>query len=212
MDEHYLDAQKIKIKRREGVLILKMDGQCLKLAPPKRAIPLSAPDEFIVLSDEHSHEIGVLRRLDDLEPDSRELLGDELYQRYRATIIERVLSIKRDPISGLIRWAVEVEQDDDGDEPQLPMGIKPSLGLRLLRKTRAKSENDQSDGADLDASHAGDDVTTGREVVFHIAGNEDVQNARYPRIFITDTNGRRYEVPNCEHLDLASRRMCERYF
>ena len=42
-------------------------------------------------------------------------------------------------------------------------------------------------------------MATGREVTFHIAGNEDVQNARYPRIFITDTEGRRYEVPNCEH-------------
>ncbi len=200
MDKHFLCANKIKIKCRDGALILKMDGQCVKIAPPRRAIPLSAPDEFIVLSDEDGKEIGIIRHLDDLEPDSRQLLAEELYEMYRATIIERVLSIKRDPISGLIRWAVEVENNGD-DEPQLPMGIKPALGLRLLKKAGVKKEEAQPG-----------QLTMGREIVFHIAGNEDVQNARYPRIFITDTEGRRYEVPNCEHLDLASRRMCERYF
>ena len=200
MDKHFLCANKIKIKCREGALILKMDGQCVKIAPPRRAIPLSAPDEFIVLSDEDGKEIGIIRHLDDLEPDSRQILAEELYEMYRATIIERVLSIKRDPISGLIRWAVEVENNGD-DEAQLPLGIKPALGLRLLKKAGVKKEEAQPG-----------QLTMGREIVFHIAGNEDVQNARYPRIFITDTEGRRYEVPNCEHLDLASRRMCERYF
>ena len=204
MDEHFLCANKIKIKRRDGALILKMDGQCLNLAQPRRAVPLSAPDEFIVLSDEDNREIGIIRRLDDLEPDSRQLLGDELYRIYRAIIIERVLSVKRDPISGLIRWAVEIETDDE-EEPTLAPGIKPALGVRLLKKARAKTtgENEEFEPGE---------VTTGREVVFHIAGTEDVQNARYPRIFITDTQSRRYEVPNCEALDLASRRMCERYF
>lgn len=201
MDGHFLCAKNLKIKRRDGVLILKMDGQCVNLAAPRRAVPLTSPDEFIVLIGEDGKEIGILRCLADLEPDSRQLLEEELYEIYRATIIERVLSIKRDAVSGLIRWAVEVENSDDDDKPQLPTGIKPALGLRLLQKAGVKTEAEQPG-----------QLTTGREVVFHIAGNEDVQNARYPRIFIGDTEGRRYEVPNCEHLDLASRRMCERYF
>ncbi len=201
MNKHFLCAKKIKIKCRDGALILKMDGQCVKLSPPRRAIPLSSPDDFIVLSDEQGKEIGIIRHLDDLEPDSRQLLAEELYELYRATIIERVLSVKRDPLSGLIRWAVEVETDDEDEQQQLPAGIKPALGLRFLKKASVKSE----------AAQPGH-LTMGRESVFHIAGNEDVQNARYPRIFITDTEGRRYEVPDCESLDMASRRMCERYF
>ena len=207
---HFLSPQKIKIKRRDGALVLKMDGQCLPMSPPRRAAPMSAPDEFIVLSDEAGEELGVIRRIADLEPDSRELLEDELYQQYKTIKIERVLSIKRDVVSGLIRWAVEIESDDH-EEPQLALGLKPSLGVRLLKKARAKSPAENEGGAVAEGSLLGEE-TTGREVVFHIAGTEDVQNARYPRIFIGDTEGRRYEVPDCEALDLASRRMCERYF
>ena len=210
-NSHYLTPQKIKIKRRDGALILKMDGQCLTMAPPRRAVPLSAPDEFIVLSNEAGEELGVIRRIADLEPDSRELLEDELYQRYKTIIIERVLSVKRDPISGLIRWAVEIERDDESDEPQLAAGLKPILGVRLLKRARAKTALDENGDAVADSALPGEE-TTGREVVFHIAGTEDVQNARYPRIFIGDTQGRKYEIPNCEELDLTSRRLGERYF
>ena len=215
-NSHFLAPQKIKIKRREGALILKMDGQCLKMAAPRRAAPLSAPDEFIVLSNEAGEELGVIRRLADLEPDSRELLEDELYQRYRTIKIERVLSVKRDPISGLIRWAVEIERDEH-EEPQLAAGLKPSLGVRLLKRARAKtaveSENPGENGGDVaDDKPLPGEETTGSEVVFHIAGTEDVQNARYPRIFIGDTQGRKYEISNCEELDLNSRRLGERYF
>ena len=215
---HFLSPHKIKIKRRDGALILKMDGQCLQMSPPRRAIPLSAPDEFIILSDEAGEELGVVRRLTDLEPDSRELLQDELYQRYKTIIIERVLSVKRDPVSGLIRWAVEVERDER-DEPQLAPGLKPSLGVRLLKRARAKAPTETDNSAEGDDGVADGsegalpgEEATGGEIVFHIAGNEDVQNARYPRIFIGDTQGRKYEIPNCEALDLNSRRLGERYF
>lgn len=208
-NSHFLSPQKIKIKRRDGALILKMDGQCLKMSAPRRAVPLSAPDEFIVLSSEAGEELGIIRRIADLEPNSRELLEDELYQRYRTILIERVLSVKRDPISGLIRWAVEVESDE-GEEPQLALGLKPSLGVRLLKRARVKAQV-QENGEATEDSLPGEE-TTGREVVFHIAGTEDVQNARYPHIFIGDTQGRKYEIPNCEELDLNSRRLGERYF
>lgn len=210
-DYHFLAPQKIKIKRRDGALILKLDGQCLKMSPPRRAAPLSAPDEFIVLSNEAGEELGIIRHVSDLEPDSRALLEDELYQRYRTTIIERVLSVKRDPISGLIRWAVEIEHGEH-DEPQLAAGLKPSLGVRLLKKARPKSPIESEGGAVAADAVLPGEVTTGSEIVFHIAGTEDVQNARYPRIFIGDTQGRKYEIPNCEELDLNSRRLGERYF
>ena len=47
---------------------------------------------------------------------------------------------------------------------------------------------------------------------FTIAGQEDVAVARYPQIFIVDTERRRYEISNCDALDLDSRRAADRFF
>ena len=197
MSEHFLRADKLKIKRRDGQLILKMDGQCSKLAPPRRALPVSSPDEWISLSDVDGRELGLLRRVADLEPDSRAILEEELDGLYNATIIERVLEIKREPLSNQIRWRVEIETGDDA--PPAPL-LKSKV--RWLSRARAKN---------VDADET-DEVTSARERVFYISGTEDVQNARYPRIFIGDTQGNRYEISNCEELDLYSRRLGERYF
>ena len=205
-DYHYLDPKKVKIKRRDGALLLKLDGQCLPLSPPRRAIPISAPDEFIVLSNEAGEELGIVRRLDDLEPCSRDLLADELERIYHATVIERVISIKRDTMLAITTWIVEVAAEGD-EEPAILPDLKPILGVRLLKKPRVKAGAEAGQEVEVLG-----ETTSGRQVTFEIAGHVDVQNARYPRIFITDTQGRRYEIPNCEELDLNSRRLGERYF
>ena len=197
----FLLPHTIKVKRRDGQLMLKADGQCVHLSPPRRSLPLSAPDEFIVLSDSDNVELGIVRRVADLEPESRAILEEELERLYRTIIIERVLEIKRDPLSNQIMWRVEIEPDDEPMlAPTLAPVLKPALGVRLLQRARAKGESDAGE------------VMSAREMIFHIAGTEDVQNARYPRIFIGDTQGRRYEIANCEELDLNSRRLGERYF
>jgi hypothetical protein len=55
------------------------------------------------------------------------------------------------------------------------------------------------------------DIAT-EEREFLINGQEDVQTARYPHIYIVDTDRNRYEILNCEALDLESRRAAERFF
>ena len=206
---HFLDPQKIKIKRRDGQLLLKMDGQCVPLAQPRRALPFTAPGEFVALSDEAGAELGQVRRIADLEPHSRAILEEELERLYHTTIIGRVLEIKRDPLSNQIMWRVEVETEADEPilAPMLAPVPRPKPGVRWLARARAKSEP-RAPGA----TDAAGELLSAREVIFHIAGSEDVQNARYPRIFIGDTQGRRFEIPDCEELDLNSRRLGERYF
>jgi hypothetical protein len=193
---HFLPPQKIKICHHEGVLTLKMDGQKLKLAPPKRALPLTNPDEFIVLTDENGQEIGVIKALRDLEPASRERLSARLEEIYFVMPILRVLDVEREPLSGNVRWRVEVEAQPG--EESLESDEKLSA-FRLLR--RPKLEGDEIEPE-----------VPRREITFLIAGGEDIHTARYPQIFFTDTNGNRYEIPNCEALDLASRRASERFF
>ena len=193
---HFLPPHKLKICCKDGALFLKMDGQKIRLAPPKRALPLSNPDEFIVLSDEEGNEIGVVRALRDLDPESRQKLSDELAQIYRITQILRVLDVEREPLSGQIRWRVEVEAEGEPipDDNEAKVGV-----FQLLR--RSKLENGEAQ-----------DAGPRREITFFIAGAEDVQTGRYPQIFLTDIEGNRYEIPNSESLDLTSRRLAERYF
>ncbi len=42
---------------------------------------------------------------------------------------------------------------------------------------------------------------------FVVAGSEHIYTSRYPRIFLVDEGGNRYEIPNFERLDPRSRRI-----
>lgn len=45
-----------------------------------------------------------------------------------------------------------------------------------------------------------------------IPSSDNIYKARYPRIFIVDEDGQRYEIPNCDALDSRSRRLLAHYF
>lgn len=192
---HFLPPQKLKITHKDKGYFLHLDGQKTKIAPPKRALPLSSPDDFIVLSDEEGGEIGVLKRLDSLDPDSREILGAWLEEIYLVTPILKILEVDREPLSGQVRWRVEIESSEGDEEATAP---EKSGAVRLLRRVK-------SDAKALEAESR-------RELTFYLAGAEDIQSARYPQIFLTDVEGNRYEIMDCETLDLNSRRLAQQYF
>jgi hypothetical protein len=73
----------------------------------------------------------------------------------------------------------------------------------ILNRLRLRLNRDRVEGEP--------DVAT-EEREFLINGQEDVQTARYPHIYIVDTDRNRYEIVNCETLDLESRRAAERFF
>jgi hypothetical protein len=74
---------------------------------------------------------------------------------------------------------------------------------KILSRIRQRLNRDRVEGEP--------DVAT-EEREFLINGQEDVQTARYPHIYIVDTDRNRYEILNCETLDLESRRAAERFF
>jgi hypothetical protein len=201
MQTQFLDTKTLRLKRREGALILVRGEQKTPLAPPRRALPLSNPDEYIVLSDSDGEEIGWLRRVADLEASSRAALEATLKEIYVVTRIARIREVEKEALSGQIRWRVEIARDetdeiahedaDDADEST------PNMGARLMKKlSRDRDETE----------------TSSEEREFFIAGTEDVQSARYPQIFIVDTERNRYVITDCEALDVESRRAAERYF
>jgi len=170
MQTYFFPPKKLKICQHGSALFLKMDGQKIELSQPKRALPLTNPDEYILLGSAEGEELGFIRKISELDEHSRNTLERALEEAYRVTKIIKVLSVDRDPISGQISWSVEIENSENEDE------------------------------------------MSSREVTFAIAGAEDVQTARYPQIFFTDVEENRYEIDNCEAMDLGSRRASERYF
>lgn len=195
---HFLSPQNLKICRKDGAYFLKMDGQKTQIAPPRRALPHSNPDEFVVLSDESGQEIGVIRHMDALEPDSRATLQAYLDELYQVTPILKILAVDREPMSGQVRWRVEIEvsDTDEGDEGALVLP-ENTRTLRLLRRVKTDADPEEQPR---------------RELIFVSAGAEDVESSRYPQIFLTDIDGNRYEIPDCESLDLNSRRIAQQYF
>lgn len=222
MQTKFLNAKELRLKRCHGALALVTPAKKTPLAPPRRALPLSNPDEYIVLSDSDGTEIGWLRSIAELDEDSRLALQKTLSELYVVTRIARVREVEKEPLSGHIRWRVEIEREEaaeqigDGPDLDLAGGLDPAagdasangdalangdsapgMGARLLKKlSRDRDEDEQSSD----------------ERVFFIAGTEDVQTARYPQIFIVDTERNRYEILDCEALDIESRRAAERYF
>lgn len=174
MEGNVFDPKRIHLREEDGVLWLEENGERTELDPPKRALPLSSPAEWIMLSSIEGEELGIVRRVSELDSTSQRMLRAALEQAYRITTITRVLEVEREPVSGQIAWRVEIESDE-----------------------HPNSE---------------DDLVSGKEVTFHLSGGEDVQTARYPHIYFTDLDGNRFQILNCEAMDLPSRRASERYF
>jgi hypothetical protein len=216
-------------------MLLDMDGQTVTLAPPKRALPISEPDRYIMLTNTDGEEIGMVRAVADLEPHSRAVLEAALKRTYVMERITRILEVEKEALSGQTRWRVEIaiSEEEMEDTRAMPSIFKRALGNRATSGSEAAAEDDTDDKSNSmqkvrwlrrqSSSGDGDDdsddentevivsrvVTEERE--FCISGQEDVKTARYPQIFIVDTEGHRYEIPNCEELDLASRRAAERF-
>lgn len=264
----FLDSHNLRLHRDEHhALRLESPHMSTHVATVRRALPLSEPEKFLVLSDPLGDEIGVVRDLNELEQASREVLREALTRDYSITRITRILKVEREPLSGQIRWQVEIASDDETEEPakqsqvltaldQLEPHVVPlqnsattktvSSGTRSnaagfnthdgatgigdkngnasdganesVDSTEASEGEAESDGKLLrrlrrrlrDRSEGDGSATQERE--FSISGQEDVQTARYPHIYIVDTERNRYEIPDCEALDLESRRAAESYF
>jgi hypothetical protein len=227
----YLPPYKLQLRQRsDGGLLMEMDGQSVELAAPKRTMPLSDPDHYIMLSDENGQELGIIRNPEELDNQSRDVLQEALKRAYVIDLITRILEVEKEALTGQTRWRVEIalSESADASEPAAPSGLSRALGA-LARSDARGDERNKSLGRvrwllnrDKDEAKAPspadtvEDEDTTRIVTeereFMISGPEDIKTARYPHIYIVDTDGHRYEIPDCESLDLASRRAAERFF
>lgn len=225
---YFLPARKLKLRRREdGSVCMNLDGQKMVLAPPKRSLPLTDPNRFILLYDSEGNEVGIVRDIEELEPASREVLQEALAQAYVMDRIVRVLEVERDTLTGQVRWRVEIAVPEDREAAALDEkpaadhdnhdGDDTTVTARLpgrIRLFKSRDDKQRDDKESKDASDKERDALVVRteEREFLINGQEDIQTARYPHIYIVDIERNRYEILNCEELDIESRQAAERYF
>ena len=81
-------------RNANGFLGLELGGEDYRRVQLSRALPFSAPEEYICVADMEGKEVAVLERLDEFEVGARELLEAELGIRYFYPVITQVKSIK----------------------------------------------------------------------------------------------------------------------
>lgn len=75
-----------------------------------QAAPLSKPGEYLSLLDGKGDEFALVRRLDDLEPQSRTVAEQELARRYLTAKIQRLTSLKQE--FGVTYWHARTDKGE----------------------------------------------------------------------------------------------------
>ena len=97
------------------------DRSCLRVVP-MYSFPLSMRDQYISLRDMAGEELGMIRRLDELDKEARKLLEEELRRRYATPEIVEIRSIG--DRFGVVEWDVET---DKGPKKFLTRSLHDSL-------------------------------------------------------------------------------------
>lgn len=107
----WLNPAKVQIRRapnsREVRLIVE-DSRCYLHVGFVRSFPFSDPTHYISVIAADGKEIGMFRDLKGMDPESRQILEEELERRYFIPVITKVRSLKEE--FGMLRWEVETDR------------------------------------------------------------------------------------------------------
>ena len=120
-----------------GFLAAEIDGKTYKRVILTRALPLSAPDEYICVSDIEKNEVGVIEKIAAFSPEQQKLINSELSQRYYCPVIEKIESIKEK--MGNFYFDVVIG------------GIKKSFAVKDITKS-IRQHGDAIDVTDIDGN------------------------------------------------------------
>lgn len=107
----YVEGRALRATRPEGAIHLRLEIEdllCIPNARIRRAFPLSRPDAFLSLQGADGKEIAMIRSLDEVDPETRRLIDEELDRRYFTPRIERIVNLKQD--AGMWRFNVETQR------------------------------------------------------------------------------------------------------
>ena len=86
------------------------DGTVYENLEPRRLFPVRAHSQYITLLDEGGHEIGIIRDLAELAPDSRRAVEECLEQYYLVPVITEILGVT--DRAGALTWHVNTDRGE----------------------------------------------------------------------------------------------------
>ncbi len=115
-ETNYLDPLQIKFRvEGENLTLALADGSYYPRVTLRRCFPFSTNGMYITIrtpdtEKERGVEIGILNRIEDLDPQSFGALNEELKLHYFVPVIKKVLSVKEE--YGFINWKVITDRGE----------------------------------------------------------------------------------------------------
>lgn len=104
----YLNPSKAKFSRTPGgFLQLKIDDATFPRVTLFRTFPFTYEEEYVSVRDMDGKEIGIIKRLDEFEPDAVSAFREELERRYFAPTVTRIKNMKEH--FGYAYWDVDTD-------------------------------------------------------------------------------------------------------
>lgn len=95
----YLDGARVKVNLPHGATHPRIEVEdefSILAGKIKKVFPLSNSESYFSIQDGAGKEMGVLRSLDELDPESSEILKKELERRYFTPTIEAITGLKQE--------------------------------------------------------------------------------------------------------------------
>ena len=99
---------KITVNENNLVNLTLQNGDVYEKLEPRRLFPVSRIDEYITLLDVDGKEVAVIRKLTDIDKDSKEIIEYSLNDYYLVPHITKIISITEK--NGKIHWTVETDR------------------------------------------------------------------------------------------------------
>ncbi len=131
MEFSFLESKSLKISRDcDGILKLSIDDRSYHGVKVRCAFPLFDSNHYLIFYDSDDREIGIVKDMEALDPESRNLVKVELSRRYFIPSIQSINSIRKE--FGVTHFDVETDRGSRKFMVKERRTNVASLGLRRL--------------------------------------------------------------------------------
>lgn len=151
MKRRYIDGQEARITQNDGIFVDVefFHGEKITMLEPLRLFPISGLTRYITLLDEKGNEQAVIRNIDNLMPESKQVIENCLHEYYMIPKITRL--IERDEKYSIWMWTVDTDRGKYTFEIRHSItAIKPLYDGRVLIKDANDNRYEITNINDLD--------------------------------------------------------------